>query len=282
MNDLIEGFRQTAAAVPLYLAWLLILAVAERVFPATEHKSIRGWAFNLATTVLYLVASALAAGLSALLGEVIRAWLGGPLIDLRIRNVNTVLGTAVSTLLFLFVYDFFYYWWHRSQHRYPSLWAIHKLHHLDEGINVSTDLRHHWLEDLGRIPTIVVPMTILFNLSVGDDAVVGFLFASWTFFIHANLRLQLGRLSWLFDGPQVHRIHHSRLPQHFDRNFAAFFPIWDVLFRTYSHPRRDEFPPTGVADEPAVSRVLDGALLPFRTWYKALRTPSANSNVVSP
>jgi sterol desaturase/sphingolipid hydroxylase (fatty acid hydroxylase superfamily) len=66
--------------------------------------------------------------------------------------------------------------------------------------------------------------------------------SAWTFLIHANLKLSLGPLSWLVDGPQVHRIHHSQLPQHFDRNFAAFFPIWDVLFGTYYHPARGEFP----------------------------------------
>lgn len=271
MNELIEAFQGTAAFLPVYVAWLCIFAAAEWLFPATGRKSMRGWVFNLATTILYLAGSALASGLGALIGAVIGRRLGGGLIDLRIPSADTAPGAIAATLLFLFIYDFFYYWWHRSQHKHPSLWAIHKLHHLDEAINASTDLRHHWLEDLGRLPVIVVPMTILFKLSPQADGVVGFLFASWTLFIHANLRLNLGRLSWLVDGPQLHRIHHSRLREHFDRNFAAFFPIWDVLFGTYFHPRRGEFPPTGVADEPAVSGVLQGALLPFRTWLGAPR-----------
>ena len=38
-------------------------------------------------------------------------------------------------------------------------------------------------------------------------------------------------------------------PQHKDRNFAAFFPIWDILFRTFYFPKRDEFPDTGIVDE---------------------------------
>jgi len=271
MNDLIQAFEGTASFLPVYVAWLAIFFAAERLFPATGHKSMRGWSFNLATTVLYLAGSALASGLGALIGTALGQRLGGGLIDLRIPRADTVPGAVAATLLFLFVYDFFYYWWHRAQHKHPSLWAIHKLHHLDEAVNASTDLRHHWLEDLGRLPTIVIPMTILFRLSPQADGVVGFLFASWTLFIHANLRLSLGRWSWVVDGPQLHRIHHSRLREHFDRNFAAFFPIWDVLFVTYFHPRRGEFPPTGVADEPAVSRVLDGALLPFRTWFGAPR-----------
>jgi hypothetical protein len=119
-----------------------------------------------------------------------------------------------------------------------------------------------------RVIPITVPMAILFNLSPSTGDAVGFLFAGWTFFIHANLRLQLGPLSWLFDAPQVHRIHHSRLSEHFDRNFAAFFPIWDVVFGTYFHPRRGEFPPTSIPNEPRVSNVIEGALLPFRSWWQ--------------
>jgi sterol desaturase/sphingolipid hydroxylase (fatty acid hydroxylase superfamily) len=117
-------------------------------------------------------------------------------------------------------------------------------------------------------------MAILFDLSPGVGGAIGFVFSAWTFFIHANLKLSLGRLSWLFDGPQLHRIHHSRLLEHFDRNFAAFFPIWDVIFGTYYHPRPDEFPPTGVAGEPEVTTFRDAAWLPFRTWRQALSSQS--------
>ena len=97
---------------------------------------------------------------------------------------------------------------------------------------------------------------------------MGFFFSAWTFFIHANLRLELGPFSWILAGPQVHRIHHSKMLQHFDQNFAAFFPIWDVLFHTYHHPQRGEFPPTGVRDERDVDRLVEAVLLPFREWRK--------------
>jgi sterol desaturase/sphingolipid hydroxylase (fatty acid hydroxylase superfamily) len=279
MNELIEAGHATLALLPQYYVWVLIFVVLERLFPAVEHKSLRGWTFNLATGALYLVAGTLASGIGALIGTGIRTRLGLGLIDLRLSRTDTVLGAIAATLLSLFVFDFFYYWWHRSQHKYPALWAIHKLHHLDEGINVSTDNRHHWLEDIGRIPTIAIPAAVFFTLSPEAGGIVGFFFVPWTIFIHANLRLQLGPLSWLLDNPQVHRIHHSRLSEHFDRNFAAYFPIWDVAFGTYFHPRRGEFPPTGVADEPPVSRVVDGALLPFRTWYRALLAGPVNSDL---
>jgi sterol desaturase/sphingolipid hydroxylase (fatty acid hydroxylase superfamily) len=43
-------------------------------------------------------------------------------------------------------------------------------------------------------------------------------------------------------------------PEHYDSNFAALFPIWDVLFRSYYRP--DGFPPTGLDQRPQNLREL--------------------------
>jgi sterol desaturase/sphingolipid hydroxylase (fatty acid hydroxylase superfamily) len=258
-----------AKSLPLIVLWYAVFAVLEQIFPAVERKSVKEWGFNLSVSALYLVVGAVAAVVGNLMGAALRAGFHGGWINLKLGKSGGVARDIAATLVSLLVFDFFYYWWHRSEHTYPSLWAIHKLHHMDPGINVSTNLRHHWLEDVGRIPMITVPMALLFDLSPQAGGAIGFAFSAWTFFIHANLRLDLGWLSWLIDGPQVHRIHHSKLPEHFDRNFSAFFPIWDVLFGTYYHPRRGEYPPTGVSDEPQVATLRAAAWLPFRTWLAA-------------
>jgi sterol desaturase/sphingolipid hydroxylase (fatty acid hydroxylase superfamily) len=274
MSELTKAVSALLAFLPVIGMWYVVFGLLERFFPAVEHKPLKGWAFNISVSVVYMAVGAIAAGIGTLIGGRLKAGLHGGLIDLKIGNTNDFAGGLAATLLSILIFDFFYYWWHRSEHKYPALWAIHKLHHMDPGINVSTDNRHHWLEDVGRIPMIAIPMAILFDLSPAVGGTIGFVFSAWTFFIHANLKLNLGRLSWLFDGPQVHRIHHSRLPEHFDRNFAAFFPIWDVIFGTYYHPHPDEFPPTGVAGEPEVTTLRDAACLPFRTWRQALTSPS--------
>jgi sterol desaturase/sphingolipid hydroxylase (fatty acid hydroxylase superfamily) len=58
---------------------------------------------------------------------------------------------------------------------------------------------------------------------------------------------------------------------HFDQNFAAFFPIWDVLFGTYHYPKRDEYPSTGVHGEKEVQTLWEGATLAFREWHRMFR-----------
>jgi sterol desaturase/sphingolipid hydroxylase (fatty acid hydroxylase superfamily) len=192
---------------------------------------------------------------------------GGGLLDLNADSGTSVPAALASSLLFLLVFDFFYYWWHRAQHEVPALWAFHKLHHMDESLGVSTQMRCHWLEEIGRIPSIFMPMALLFNLPL-HAGVVAFVLTAWGAFIHANLRLGLGKASAVVAGPQVHRIHHSILAQHFDKNYAAFFPLYDVLFRTYYHPAPDEYPPTGVRDDPEINSVVQAFLLPFQTWAR--------------
>jgi len=47
--------------------------------------------------------------------------------------------------------------------------------------------------------------------------------------------------------PQVHRIHHSVDPSHYNRNFADALPLFDILFGTYYRPQAQEFAATGPA-----------------------------------
>ena len=69
--------------------------------------------------------------------------------------------------------------------------------------------------------------------------------AAWDYFIHSNIKINLGPLERLIVTPQYHRIHHSRLPEHVDRNFSDRLVLWDQVFGT-AHFARDSFPPTGV------------------------------------
>lgn len=88
---------------------------------------------------------------------------------------------------------------------------------------------------------------------------------------HANIRLQIGKASLFWCTPQVHRIHHSRLPQHRDKNFAFILPLWDVLFGTYYAPKRDEFPPTGVEGEGDIHSFWESQIFTQREWWTMFR-----------
>lgn len=243
---------------------LLAFGLLERLIPAGPLKSAKGWWLNLRLMAIYLaVPTALAFAIKFLV-ERAGALSGRGLVDLKPWvSMPGWLGLAIGCALTLLVWDFFYYWWHRAQHAWPPLWRMHCLHHMDETLGVSANMRVHWLEEIGRTGAIFMPMAFLFNLPA-QTGFVAVVLTAWGAFIHSNLRLPLGPASPVIAGPQVHRVHHSRLAEHHDRNFAAFFPVWDVIFGTYHHPARGEFPPTGVEGMNEVGSVWEAVLLPFR------------------
>src|SRR6185369_1324115 len=143
--------------------------------------------------------------------------------------------------------DFFYYWFHRWQHHSKWLWAQHALHHSDPHINVTTAIRHHWLEVPLNAVFVTVPLYALFKPPVITiPSAYAFVYLVG-FLIHCNVRLDAGPFAKIVVSPHNHYIHHSREPQHRDKNFAQLFPLWDVLFGTYYAPRADEFPETGLS-----------------------------------
>ena len=171
------------------------------------------------------------------------------IIDLRFAHGTKGYATVIGAFLIgMLISDFFFYWYHRSLHMSKILWQHHKMHHLDPEFDALTGPRQNWVESFLSVFFITVPIRVLFKLNALDPltagllngAIIGFL-QSVIFINHSNLRLQFGKASILFISPQTHRIHHSYLPQHLDKNFVAFFPFWDILFGTYYHPAHDEF-----------------------------------------
>jgi sterol desaturase/sphingolipid hydroxylase (fatty acid hydroxylase superfamily) len=200
------------------------------------------------------------------------------LIDLRIGNGTEIFSVVAGLILSGLIGDFFFYWYHRSLHKSTILWQHHKMHHMDPEFDALTGPRQNWLESFFTVLFISVPMTVLFKFNAVDPLnsglVQGALIGFWTLFAfqnHSNLRMQFGKATVLFTSSQSHRIHHSYLPQHRDKNFVAFFPIWDILFGTYYHPARDEFPPTGVEGEKEIKSVWEAQIFPLREWMKMWR-----------
>jgi sterol desaturase/sphingolipid hydroxylase (fatty acid hydroxylase superfamily) len=260
MQAFAAGWWQTLLVVFAYVAafWLL-----EAWKPAEPAQPLRlrlsnlhygAWAqgINLALTP-WLAA--------ALVGLLRQAWPGLVLVDAATPwpwFVLAVLGYFVAA-------DLLYYWAHRLQHEIPLLWRTHRLHHSDVAVNASTTLRTHWLEEPVKLLVIILPIHLLFAVPPQVTGLTGIVIGGWLFLVHANLRLGYGRIGHrLLVSPQVHRIHHSRLARHRDRNYALFFPFIDRVFGTWFEPARDEYPPTGLTDGGRYEGVVDGLLSPFR------------------
>jgi sterol desaturase/sphingolipid hydroxylase (fatty acid hydroxylase superfamily) len=267
--DLAQRFiGQTPAK--LWFGCFAVGIVIELLFSRNARPTARQYLANVKYSVVYL-------GAIFLLGPSI--WYSvvkirdasgfHGLINVDFLDQSTILNQLVMAALYLFLLDFFQYWWHRAQHRFPLLWDQHTVHHSDEALNVTTAVRHHWTEFMLQAFAIALPLTMLFKITAVQTGVVGVLIGSLQFYLHGNLPISFGRLSWLVGNPQVHRVHHSILPEHQNKNFAAYFPVWDVVFGTYQQPGKGEFPPTGVAGVHLES-ALSLSTYPFRLWSQRL------------
>ena len=235
--------------MPLVLLMLTVVAallVAERmcgVGGTDWRRNLTAWALGLAAAVLFVPLWPSYAGASLIDGSRLPFWLGFP--------------------LYLLVHDLGEYLYHRAQHKIPALWSMHSLHHSDPAMSALTTSRHFWGDQL--IKTLTVWSASAMIVSPGPAFVAAYGAASlWNFFSHAALPISFGRWSWLINAPGYHRRHHSRLPEHYDSNFAALFPIFDVIAGSYHVPAG--MPPTGLDQRPETT--LDLAIWPLRYWQR--------------
>lgn len=230
------------------LAVVIALLCAERIVRAPRTDL----AINLLTWAV-----GVAAGYTVYRG--FTTWQGPALID------AARLPVWLAVPLFVLVYDLGEYLFHRLQHVVPLLWTMHSLHHSDPEMSVLTTGRHFWGEHL--IKTLTVWSASALVISPTREAVFAYSAISlWNWFTHSRLEVDLGRWSWLINSPAYHRRHHSALPRHYNSNFAALFPLWDVLSGAYRRP--DGFPPTGLGLRPR--NLGDVLLWPWR-YHQAER-----------
>lgn len=284
LHDLLQTLFGTWPTIKYYLTGIAIFTSLEFVFPAERGQSWSDKRVSFTLSVIYCALIPFAIYLPThYISEPILRTIGHPLFSANLDAMfgAGVVGWSVRNFLLPFVpilvVDFFYYWTHRFQHTFPVLWTQHKLHHTEYALCSMSALRHHWLEEPIKIFTVWIPIGILLSVTAGGGSILLPVLAYWGFFIHANVRLPMGPLTRVFSGPQIHRLHHSALPEHFDKNFAANFPIWDVLFGTYCHPKKGEWPATGMADGERIRGVMHGLVLPFDGVFNWLRRIPQNT-----
>jgi len=194
---------------------------------ADWRRNIEAWGVYFAATVLLL--------------PLLHGWRGAALLD------GARMPFVIGFVLFLVVKDFGEYAYHRAQHVVPWLWAMHSLHHSDPAMAALTTQRHFWGDQLLKQVTVWAFPLMLIRPTTAMLGAYG-VCSLWNFVVHADLPLDFGRCSWLLNSPAYHRRHHSALPEHYDSNFAALFPIFDVICGSYHRP--EGRPPTGLPRQP--------------------------------
>jgi sterol desaturase/sphingolipid hydroxylase (fatty acid hydroxylase superfamily) len=143
----------------------------------------------------------------------------------------------LAGLIAFIILDCAIYWQHRLFHTVPWLWRVHRMHHSDTELDVTSAFRFHPIE---IVLSVAIKAAIIFL--VGPPAIAVLIFEivlnGTAQFNHANIRLpeKLERmLRYIVVTPDMHLIHHSTKQRETDSNFGFNLPIWDRLFGSYTH-----------------------------------------------
>jgi sterol desaturase/sphingolipid hydroxylase (fatty acid hydroxylase superfamily) len=255
---------------PGLLYWLVLpmipFIIAEQLRPVAPAPRLRDYWINLLISLSTAYLS-LPLGISAaLLSGKFRHLLPWKPLSMSFNSVAAVPvvgpGLKLVAMIFvpLFIHDCWFYWSHRIEHRLPLLWQFHKLHHSDELMNTTTWARDHFLQNSWRAFFSLFTLGLFVDLELADAgkaALYSTVFlVALSLFYHSAIRVHLPWLDYLLVTPQVHRIHHSALPEHRDKNFADALPIFDIVFGTFERPKHGEFPPTGLGSQSSPPRSL--------------------------
>jgi sterol desaturase/sphingolipid hydroxylase (fatty acid hydroxylase superfamily) len=255
--------------------------IGEQLRPALARPRWQSYALNMAiglTVVILAAPFGVAAGMAAILVQTMLGWQPIVIPFDRIEAIGAigpVLKGALLMLVPLILHDIWTYWAHRLDHRIPTLWAFHAMHHSDREMNCTTWGRNHFLQTGWRSFFSVFTLGMIVKLDyieAGQAALLGQLaFMLVSMFCHSAIRVELPWLDRIVVTPQVHRIHHSVEQEHYDRNFADLFPVLDIIFGTYCAPVRGQFPSTGLGDEEVnPSNPLTAQTLPLARGLQTL------------
>lgn len=141
----------------------------------------------------------------------------------------------VKAIIGFLALDALLYFQHRLSHSLPILWRLHRVHHADTEMDVTTANRIHpletcWLIFLRTIFCILLGVPLLaLELYLITLSVI-------SIFNHTNVRLATKAEKWiskLLVTPLMHETHHSDEVQDFDTNFSFVFSFWDRYFGTF-------------------------------------------------
>lgn len=217
--------------IGMFLGVFVIVALLEAVLPHRKRNLPRWlrWYSNFGIIGLSNFLTKLILPLTAIsIAQDVQVWQVGLFEWFKVSFWVEVI--AVIVLL-----DCVIYWQHRIFHRVPILWRLHKMHHQDIDLDVTSGARFHPIEiflstlikigcviGLGAHPVAVSLFEILLNATA--------------MFNHGNILLPkwLDRsLRKVIVTPEMHKVHHSTDWKELNTNFGFNLSIWDYLFKSY-------------------------------------------------
>lgn len=166
------------------------------------------------------------------------------------------------------VLDLSFYVAHVAMHAVPGWWRIHRVHHSDPAVDVTTTIRQHPLEGVLRYAFMAAAA-----LACGAPPAAFAVYRVWSalngLLEHANIRMPQRIdtvLSSVVVTPNLHKVHHSRRPCETNTNYGNIFSLFDRLFATLTPSARGVAVVYGLdgLDDPTTQTTAGLLALPFR------------------
>ncbi len=214
-----------------FLGVFAVMALWEVIAPRRKRSVTRliRWPNNLGivflnTAILRVLIPTAAVGLALLATE--NGW--GLLNQFE-------LPVWVAFVVAVLVLDLAIYLQHVMFHAVPVLWRLHRMHHADLDFDVTTGARFHPIE---IILSMIIKLAVIAALGPSAVAVLVFevVLNAAAMFNHGNVRIPVGLdrfLRLLVVTPDMHRVHHSVIPNEANSNYGFNVPWWDRLLGTY-------------------------------------------------
>lgn len=175
----------------------------------------------------------------------------------------------VQFFIMLLITDLRDYVIHYYRHHLGWVWELHRFHHSAEDMTILTSFRSHAAEG---VLTDFFSMIVFVLMGVPAETylLVNLVHQAHQKLTHSQINSDWGWLGrYLLVSPAAHRIHHSKNPEHYGRNFGVTFIIWDRLFGTYYQPDTSEQIEFGLPDNEFNK---DGYIRDiFRSYFRSLR-----------
>lgn len=223
--------EEAITRLAIFAGLFLLLASLEYFVPRRELRPLKAkrWLTNWGIVILDSLLVRLLFKAAAVGGALWAAELGFGLFN--VIEAPYWLAFAVSFL----VLDFAVWLSHLASHKIPIFWRVHRMHHSDVDIDVTTAIRFHPIE---IILSMVWKYAVVMALGAPAAAVLVFeiVLNGGAMFNHSNMKLPLWLDRWLrlvIVTPDMHRVHHSADMVETDSNYGFNFSFWDRMFGTY-------------------------------------------------
>lgn len=226
--------QETPIRFAVFLGLFAFFALAEAILPRLPRAlpRVSRWRTNLGITILNTLTLRLMTAVLPLLA-IGAAW------DAEARGwglFNALdLPAWIELIICVLILDLAIWAQHLITHKVPLLWRLHRVHHADRDMDVTTAVRFHPVE-IALSMLLKIGLVYLLGPSALAVLVFEILLNGTALFNHSNLKLPLALdavLRRVLVTPDMHRVHHSVHRHEHDSNYGFALSIWDRIFGTY-------------------------------------------------